>query len=104
MNKILGITRANASFAVAYFASFAFLLWIRPTEPIVLLCWIFLMIVWAMVVQWWIVAGLLIGSILPGPGEILLMLFGVFCGFLIETAIWGHRKRAGFWRDFFFPQ
>jgi hypothetical protein len=107
MNKVLGITPANAIFAVAFLGSFGSMLLIPRPEPIVLLCLMVLMIVWAIVIQWWIAAGLLIAVLVPTlgfPDRVFCMALGLFCGLLIETAIWARRKPARFWRDFFFPQ
>lgn len=107
MNKVLGITRANAIFAAASLGSFGLMLVIPRPEPIVLLCLMVLMIVWAIVIQWWIAAGFLIAVLVPTlsfADSVITMTLGLFCGFLIETAIWARRKPARFWSDVFFPQ
>jgi hypothetical protein len=97
MNKV-GFTGASAIFAVALFGSWGMMLLINPSEPLVLLYWLIVMIVWAIVIQWWIVAGLLVGMLLSAEP------FGLCCGLLMETAIWARRKPRGFWRNVFFPQ
>ena len=106
MNKVLGMTRASAIFAVAFFGSFGMMLVIPRPEPIVVLSWMILMVVWAILIRWWIVAGLLTGILFSGSSfadTLVSITFGVFCGFVIETAIWTRRKPSGFWRNVFFP-
>jgi hypothetical protein len=107
MNKILGMKRSYAIFASAFLGCFGLMLVIPRPEPIVLLCCVIVFIVWAIVIQWWIVAGLLVGILLPGSNvsELFIsMTFGVFGGLMVETAIWARRKPTSFWRNFFFPQ
>lgn len=107
MSKVLRITRASAIFAVAFFGSFGMMFLIPRPEPIVLICWLILMIVWAIAIRWWIVAGLLTGILFSGssfPDTLVSIAFGVLCGLAIETAIWTSRKPSGFWRNFFLPE
>lgn len=96
--KAIGLTRANALFAVAFFGSFAILGHLDPKwdDP-----WLFISVGWAILIRWWMVAGLLLGlflhpiqlHVIDLEGTLLYAASGAIAGFVAE----------GIWQELYAP-
>ncbi len=94
--RAAGITRRNVIFVVAFFGSFALLVYTRPDERVVLL-WLLSFILGAAILRWWILAGALAGILFYQPhlhdvdilGRVLNVVFGGLIGACLEAFRWG---------------
>ena len=93
--RIAGVTRRNAIFTVAFFGSFALLVYAKPNDRVVII-WLLSFIVWAAIIRWWILAGALGGLLFYQPhlhdfdiaGRVFNVVFGALIGACIEAFIW----------------
>ncbi len=91
----IGVTRANATFIIAFFGSFVAINITHP-EPGVVSLWLIVSTVWAIAIRWWIVvgvfAGLLFGprpGLVAGIGAIIApAVLGGAVGFMVELIWW----------------
>jgi hypothetical protein len=93
--RAAGITRRNVIFVVAFFGSFALLVYTRPDERVVV-WWLLSCIIWAATIRWWILAGALAGILFYQPhshdvdilGRVLHVVFGGLIGACLEVLRW----------------
>jgi hypothetical protein len=102
-HKAIGITPARVAFVAAFFGSWR-LAWISDPHPVPELLGIVAFTVWAIVLRWWTVGGLLVGcllrAMLPEAGvrgiqDLFLPIVGACGGLILDVAIWSSSGTDG---------